>query len=77
LGAATTLTPKVNVFSSTEAIFEGGSVSHFRLLGKGNKRRVQQVRWKRLEILHAILLLIVVSVLVILVTIWFEGHNFD
>ena len=46
-------------------------------LNKGNKRRVRQIRWKRSEIVSAILLTIAMTTLVICVAWWLARHPFD
>ena len=46
-------------------------------LGKGSKRRVRQVRWKRSEMVSMVLLLIVVVIESILLAVWLMTHAID
>ena len=46
-------------------------------LGKGNKRRVRQIRWKRSEIFSVILLTIAITVLGVYLALWLATHPFD
>jgi hypothetical protein len=46
-------------------------------LDKGSKRRVQDIRWKRYEILTAILFGVVAAVLSIAAALWMMTHDFD
>jgi hypothetical protein len=46
-------------------------------LGKGNKRRVRQVRWTRAEMVSAVLVLLVLATETICIALWLMGHSFD
>jgi 4-hydroxybenzoate polyprenyltransferase len=48
-----------------------------RNLDKGNKRKVRQIRWKRSEIVSAILFAIAMTILAICVAWWLARHRFD
>ena len=43
-----------------------------KILGKGSKRRIAQIKWKRREIVHAVILFLLLAVLSIWIAIWFE-----
>jgi hypothetical protein len=45
--------------------------------GKGNKRRVRQIRWKRSEIVSAILLTLAITILGVYLALWLATHPFD
>jgi hypothetical protein len=45
--------------------------------GKGNKRKVRQVRWTRAEMVSAILLLLVLMGETVIIALWLKGHPFD
>lgn len=44
---------------------------------RGNKRRVAQIRWKRREIVHALILSLLLSAFGLWVGIWVATHHFD
>lgn len=44
---------------------------------KGSKRRVAEVRWRRGEIIHAIILVVVMTAFCIWLAIWLNTHTFD
>jgi hypothetical protein len=44
---------------------------------RGSKRRIQEVRWKPLQILSAILLLLLAIALCIVLSFWEVSHYFD
>ena len=48
-----------------------------RNLDKGNKRRIRQIRWKRSEIVSAILFTIVMTLLCVYLALWLATHPFD
>lgn len=48
-----------------------------KILGKGNKRRVAQIRWKRREVIHAIVLFLLLTILSVGLVLWFEMHHLD
>lgn len=48
-----------------------------KILGRGSKRRVAQIKWKRWEIVHAILLFLLLAVFSVLLTVWFEMQHLD
>jgi hypothetical protein len=43
----------------------------------GSKRRIALIRWKRWEMVHAVILLIVMAAFTIWVGIWIATHRFD
>ena len=45
--------------------------------GRGSKRKVRLIRWKRREIISLIFLLIVMSILAVSIAVWFEAHHTD
>jgi hypothetical protein len=48
-----------------------------KILGKGTKRRVAQIRWKRREIVHAIILFALLAIFAVWLTVWFEMKHLD
>ncbi|HEX5235101.1 MAG TPA: hypothetical protein VFW25_07205 [Silvibacterium sp.] len=52
-------------------------MSESKILGKGTKRRVAQIRWKRWEIIHAIVLFLLLVSLIIWLVLWFETQHLD
>lgn len=48
-----------------------------KILGKGTKRRVARIKWKRWEIAHAIILLLLLAVFSVWLAVWFEMKHFD
>jgi hypothetical protein len=46
-------------------------------LGKGNKRRVRQIRWKRSEIVSVILLTLAITILSVYLALWLATDPFD
>jgi hypothetical protein len=46
-------------------------------VGKGSKRKVGMIRWKRSEKLSMVLLFLVVVIETLWVTWWLMGHHFD
>lgn len=47
------------------------------ILGRGNKRRVRQIRWKRSEIVSVILLTLAITILGAYLGLWLATHPFD
>jgi hypothetical protein len=45
--------------------------------GKGNMRRVRRIRWKRSEIVSAILFTLAITILCIYLGWWLATHPFD
>ena len=45
--------------------------------GRGSKRKVRLIRWKRHEIISLIFLLIVMSIVAVSIAVWFEAHHTD
>jgi hypothetical protein len=45
--------------------------------GKGSKRKVRQVRWKRAELISAGLVLLALATETICIALWIMGHSFD
>jgi hypothetical protein len=48
-----------------------------KILGKGNKRRVARIRWKRWEIAHAIILFVLLAIFSVWLAVWFEMQHLD
>jgi hypothetical protein len=48
-----------------------------KILGKGNKRRIAQIKWKRWEIVHAIVLFLLLAILSVWLAVWFEMQHLD
>ncbi len=46
-------------------------------VGKGSKRKVRLVRWKRSEKLSMVLLFLVVVIETLWIAWWLMGHSFD
>ena len=46
-------------------------------LGKGSKRRVRLVRWRRSEKLSVVVLFLVVVIETVLIALWLMTHSFD
>ncbi len=46
-------------------------------LGRGSKRHVRLIRWKRNELLSLLLLLLAISCLAVWVATWFEAHHIE
>jgi hypothetical protein len=44
---------------------------------RGSRRRIAQIRWKRWEVIHAFILLLLMMAFSIWVGIWIATHNFD
>ena len=45
--------------------------------GKGSKRRVRQVRWKRSEIIKLILIAVAITAFSVWLALWVASHDFD
>lgn len=43
----------------------------------GSRRRVSQIRWKRWEIIHAVIFTLLMIAFCIWVAIWITTHDFD
>lgn len=52
-------------------------MAEVRFWNRGNKRRVAQIRWKRWEVIHALILTLLMSAFGLLVGIWIATHHFD
>jgi hypothetical protein len=48
-----------------------------KILGKGNKRRVAEVRWKRREVVHATILSLLLAIFSVGLVLWFDVHHLD
>lgn len=46
-------------------------------LGKGNKRKVRQLRWSRSEKISIIVLFLVVLIETVFIALWLMTHSFD
>jgi hypothetical protein len=52
-------------------------MAEVHLWRRGNKRRVAQIRWKRWEIVHALILTLLMAAFGLWVGIWIATHHFD
>lgn len=52
-------------------------MAHFDVRQRGNKRHVAQIRWKRWEIAHAVILFLLMTAFCIWIAFWLATHNFD
>ena len=50
---------------------------NLRKHGAGNRKRMAQIRWRRREIVHALLLLLLMVAFSLCVGIWIAMHKFD
>jgi hypothetical protein len=50
-------------------------MSEAKILGKGSKRRVAQIKWKRWELIHAIILFLLLAILSVWLAVWFEMQH--
>ncbi len=48
-----------------------------KILGKGTKRRIARIKWKRWEIVHAVVLFLLLAILSVWLVIWFEMQHLD
>ncbi|MFZ0274408.1 MAG: hypothetical protein WB524_17815 [Acidobacteriaceae bacterium] len=48
-----------------------------RFWGRGSKRRLERIRWKRWEIVHAVILTLLMGAFGLWVGIWIATHHFD
>jgi hypothetical protein len=48
-----------------------------RFWGRGTKRRVEQIRWKRWEIIHAVILSLLLAGFGLWMGIWIATRHFD
>jgi len=44
---------------------------------RGSKRRISLIRWKRWELIHALILLVLMMAFSIWMGIWIATHHFD
>jgi hypothetical protein len=44
---------------------------------RGSRGRISEIRWKRREMVHAILLAVVMVAFSVLLILWVNGHRFD
>jgi hypothetical protein len=52
-------------------------VSWMIMQGKGSKRRVRQLRWKRSEIIKLILIAVAIAAFSVWLALWVASHDFD
>jgi hypothetical protein len=52
-------------------------MSRVIIIGRGNKRRIRQIRWKPVEIITAILFLLGALTLCLLLGLWMASHPVD
>jgi len=50
---------------------------NLRKHGAGNRNRIARIRWKRREIVHAILLVLLMAAFALWIGIWIGTHKFD
>jgi hypothetical protein len=48
-----------------------------KILGKGSKRRIAQIKWRRREIVHAVILFLLLAILAVWLAVWFEMQHLD
>jgi hypothetical protein len=48
-----------------------------RVPRKWNKKRIARIRWKRWEIIHALILFILLAILGVWLAVWFEMQHLD
>ena len=48
-----------------------------KILGQGNKRRIAQIKWKRREIVHVVILFLLLAILSVWLAVWFEMQHLD
>lgn len=48
-----------------------------KILGRGTKRRIARIKWKRREIVHAVILFLLLAALSVWLAVWFEMKHFD
>jgi hypothetical protein len=56
---------------------EGALVAREIVWKRGSRRRVAQIRWKRWELIHALILSLLLSAFGLWVGIWIATHHFD
>jgi hypothetical protein len=52
-------------------------MSSEKILGRGTKRKIAQIRWKRWEVFHALVLFALMAIFSVFLAVWFEAHHFD
>ncbi|HKR27618.1 MAG TPA: hypothetical protein VJS11_09185 [Acidobacteriaceae bacterium] len=52
-------------------------MARFDVRQRGNRKQLARIRWKRSEIVHAIVLFLLLTVFTIWVGIWIATHPFD
>jgi hypothetical protein len=48
-----------------------------KILGKGTRRRIAQIKWKRWELVHAVVLFLLLAILSVWLAVWFEMQHLD
>jgi len=48
-----------------------------KILGRGTKRAIARIRWKRYEVVHAVVVSLVLLAFSVYLALWFELHQFD
>lgn len=48
-----------------------------KILGKGSKRRIAQIKWTRWQIVHAVILSILLAIFAVWLAVWFETKHLD
>jgi len=48
-----------------------------KILGRGTKRAIDRIRWKRCEVIHAVVLSLILLAFSIYLAWWFMVHHFD
>jgi type II secretory pathway component PulL len=52
-------------------------VSRGLSLGRGSKRRIRQIRWKRKQVVSLIVLMLLALVVTAYIAVWYEFHHTD
>jgi hypothetical protein len=52
-------------------------MAHFDPRQRGSKRRLEQIRWRRWEIVHALVLFLLMMAFSIWIGIWIATHTLD
>jgi len=48
-----------------------------KILGRGTKKAIGRIRWKRHEVVHAVVVSLVLLGFSVYLALWFELHHFD
>ncbi|HEX4067354.1 MAG TPA: hypothetical protein VHZ09_15150 [Acidobacteriaceae bacterium] len=50
---------------------------NLRKYGTGSKKRIEQIRWKRWEIIHALILFLLMTSFCVWIALWIATHKYD